>query len=181
MNCWEPWDLTTPLFYSSWGVPLVEGVFFFCVCVFLFFTFYLLACQVRVIEDESLCLCPLLPLWRLPSVIKSLWLLIRPKVTVCAGRDIAIRKQLTNQLSLMPGIGQNITSRVSLNLCYLHVQRWGCSSVGRASDRHAAEAGSTSRCGKEFFSPLLNSLCRLSYDVHTAPMCNRMQHPLYAR
>ena len=28
----------------------------------------------------------------------------------------------------------------------------GCSSVGRVSDRHAAEAGSIPRCGKEFFS-----------------------------
>ena len=26
----------------------------------------------------------------------------------------------------------------------------GCSSVGRASDRHAADAGSIARCGKEF-------------------------------
>ena len=29
---------------------------------------------------------------------------------------------------------------------------WGCSSVGRASDRHAAEAGSIPQCGKGFFS-----------------------------
>ena len=29
---------------------------------------------------------------------------------------------------------------------------WGCSSVGRASDRHAADAGSIPRCGKRFFS-----------------------------
>ena len=28
---------------------------------------------------------------------------------------------------------------------------WGCSSVGRASDRHAADAGSIPRCGKGFF------------------------------
>ena len=28
----------------------------------------------------------------------------------------------------------------------------GCSSVGRASDRHAADAGSIPRCGKGFFS-----------------------------
>ena len=29
---------------------------------------------------------------------------------------------------------------------------WGCNSVGRASDRHAADAGSIPRCGKEFVS-----------------------------
>ena len=29
---------------------------------------------------------------------------------------------------------------------------WGCSSVGRVSDRHAAGAGSISRCSKGFFS-----------------------------
>ena len=29
---------------------------------------------------------------------------------------------------------------------------WGCSSVDRASDRHAADAGSIPRCGKGFFS-----------------------------
>ena len=34
---------------------------------------------------------------------------------------------------------------------------WGCSSVGRTSDRYAAEAGSIPRCGEGFFSqsPLL--------------------------
>ena len=31
------------------------------------------------------------------------------------------------------------------------VPGWGCSPVGRASDRHAADAGSIPRCGKEFF------------------------------
>ena len=29
---------------------------------------------------------------------------------------------------------------------------WGCSSLGRASDRHATDAGSIPRCGKGFFS-----------------------------
>ena len=29
---------------------------------------------------------------------------------------------------------------------------WGCSSVPKASDRHAADAGSIPRCGKGFFS-----------------------------
>ena len=29
---------------------------------------------------------------------------------------------------------------------------WGCSSVATASDRHAADAGSSPRCGKGFFS-----------------------------
>ena len=43
---------------------------------------------------------------------------------------------------------------------------WECSSVGRASDRHAAHAGSIHRCGKGF-SPRINSQCRLSYGVRT--------------
>ena len=45
----------------------------------------------------------------------------------------------------------------------------GCSSVGRASDRHAADAGSISRCGKGFFSPRVNFRCRLAYGVRTPP------------
>ena len=31
-------------------------------------------------------------------------------------------------------------------------RKWGCGSVGRASDRHAADAGSIPRCGKGFSS-----------------------------
>ena len=37
---------------------------------------------------------------------------------------------------------------------------WGCSSVGRASDRHAVDAG---------WIPRVNFLCRLSYGVRTPP------------
>ena len=44
----------------------------------------------------------------------------------------------------------------------------GCSSVGRASDRHAADAGSIPRCGKGFFFQI-NFQCRLSYGVRTLP------------
>ena len=44
---------------------------------------------------------------------------------------------------------------------------WGCSSVGRSSDRHAADAGSIPRYGKEF-SPRVNFQCRLSYGVRKA-------------
>ena len=33
----------------------------------------------------------------------------------------------------------------------ISIAGWGCSSVGRASERHAAEAGSIPRCGKGFF------------------------------
>ena len=46
---------------------------------------------------------------------------------------------------------------------------WGCSSVGRASDRHAADTGSFPRCGKGFFSPRFVFQCRLSYGVRTLP------------
>ena len=45
---------------------------------------------------------------------------------------------------------------------------WGCSSVGRASDRHAADTGSIPLCGKRFFIPV-NFRCRLSYGVLTSP------------
>ena len=45
----------------------------------------------------------------------------------------------------------------------------GCSSVGRASDRHAADAGSIPRCGKIFFFPRVNFQCRLSSGVRTSP------------
>ena len=44
----------------------------------------------------------------------------------------------------------------------------GYSSVGTASDRHAAEAGSIPRCGKGF-SPRINFQCRLSHGVRTSP------------
>ena len=46
---------------------------------------------------------------------------------------------------------------------------WGCSAVGRASDRHAAEAGSIPRCGKGFFSPSQLSVQTLTVSVH--PPC----------
>ena len=48
-------------------------------------------------------------------------------------------------------------------------RKWGCGSVGRASDRHAADAGSIPRCGQRFFSPRVNFQCRLSYGVRTPP------------
>ena len=44
----------------------------------------------------------------------------------------------------------------------------GCNSVGRESDRHAADAGSIPRCGKGF-SPWVHFQCRLSYGVPTPP------------
>ena len=44
--------------------------------------------------------------------------------------------------------------------CFTNQLGRGCSSVGRASDRHAADADSIPRCGKGFFSQ-----CQLS--VHT--------------
>ena len=50
---------------------------------------------------------------------------------------------------------------------------WGCSSVGRASDRHAADAGSIPRCCMGFFiqSPLsVQTLLRCPYT----PVFNRM-------
>ena len=48
-------------------------------------------------------------------------------------------------------------------MCTLRGQ--GCSSVGRASDQHAADAGSIPRCHKDF-SPAVDFRCS-SYLVHT--------------
>ena len=46
---------------------------------------------------------------------------------------------------------------------------WGCGSVGRALDLHAASAGSIPQCSK-FFSHRVNYQCRLSYGART-PLC----------
>ena len=43
----------------------------------------------------------------------------------------------------------------------------------RASDHHAAEAGSIPQCARDF-SPTVNFQCRLSYVCPHTPMCNRM-------
>ena len=62
--------------------------------------------------------------------------------------------------------------------------RRGCSSVGRASDRHAADAGSIPRCGKGFFSHRQLSVQTL-YDVRTPPcaiacsnICGHVKDPV---
>ena len=43
---------------------------------------------------------------------------------------------------------------------------WGCSSVGKASDQHAADAGSIPRCGEVFFSQSQISVQTLTVSVH---------------
>ena len=55
--------------------------------------------------------------------------------------------------------------------------RWGCSSVGGASERHAAEAGLIPRGGKGFFSQGQLSAQTLLRCPHT-PMYNRMHKHL---
>ena len=55
---------------------------------------------------------------------------------------------------------------------------WGCSSVGKASDRHAAETGSIPRCAKGFFSQSTFSADSL-YDVR-APPCVTACIKIYA-
>ena len=50
---------------------------------------------------------------------------------------------------------------------------WGCSSVGRASDRHAADACLIPRRGKEFFSQSQHSVQTLLRCPYTR-MWNRM-------
>ena len=47
---------------------------------------------------------------------------------------------------------------------------WGCSSVGRASDRHAADAGLIPRCGKGFFSQSQLSVWAF-FRVSVQPPC----------
>ena len=62
---------------------------------------------------------------------------------------------------------------------------WGCSSVGRASDRHVANAGSIPRCGKGFFSQSAFSADSLTVFVHprvqshafTSGTCSRSRSP----
>ena len=49
----------------------------------------------------------------------------------------------------------------------------GCSSVGRASNWHAAEAGSIPRAARDF-SPTVKFQCRLFYGVRTVLVCDRM-------
>ena len=46
---------------------------------------------------------------------------------------------------------------------------WGCSSVGRASDRCTADAGSIPLGAERYFSPRVNFQCGLSYGVRTPP------------
>ena len=60
------------------------------------------------------------------------------------------------------------------------VRGWGCSSVGRASDQHAAEASLIPRCGKGFFSQSQLSVQTLLRCPYT-PVCNRMHLHLCAR
>ena len=49
-----------------------------------------------------------------------------------------------------------------------HNEGWGCSSVGRASDRHTADAGSIPGATRDF-SPRVDFQCRLSHGVRTPP------------
>ena len=56
---------------------------------------------------------------------------------------------------------------------------WRCRSVGRSSDRHAAEARSVPRCGKGFFSQSQLSVQTFLQCSHT-PVCNRMHSHLCA-
>ena len=60
--------------------------------------------------------------------------------------------------------------------------RWGggCSSVGTASDRHAAKVGSSPRCGKGIFSQSQLSVQTLLRCPHI-PKSNRMHQHLCAR
>ena len=56
------------------------------------------------------------------------------------------------------------------------IRGWDVAQLVRASDRHAADAGSIPRCGKGFSSRQLyvNFQCGLSVGVRTPPVCHRM-------
>ena len=64
----------------------------------------------------------------------------------------------------------NTSQRIALYKNYLLLL---CRSVGEASDRHAADAGSIPRCGKEFFSQSQLSVQTLLRCPYT-PVCSRM-------
>ena len=69
------------------------------------------------------------------------------------------------------------------DICELFYRLSGDGSVGRVSDlkaRRNAEASSSPRCGKGFFVPRVNILCRTFYGVPAAPWCSRV-HPHNAR
>ena len=54
-----------------------------------------------------------------------------------------------------------------LLLCWYYTQMgWGCSSVGRASDRHVSDAGLIPQCGKGFFSQSQLSVETLMVSIH---------------
>ena len=104
-----------------------------------------------------------------PTVASSLFLLewrehapIVPnikKVTACDRRARA----LALLCSVRPANRQSWNSVSSIKL------KWGCSSVGKALDRHAADAGSIPRCGKGFFSRSqlsLQTLLRFHHHHH---------------
>ena len=52
-----------------------------------------------------------------------------------------------------------------------HLLERGCSSVDRASDRHAAEAGSIPRCDKGFPPPPLPTFSADSFTASVQPSC----------
>ena len=69
---------------------------------------------------------------------------------------------------------------LSIHVFFSPLMGWGCSSVSRASDRHAADAGSIPRCGKGFFSQSQLSAQTLLRRPYT-PVHNRMHLHLCAR
>ena len=57
-------------------------------------------------------------------------------------------------------------STMNTKILYSCAVLWRCSSVCRASDRHAADASSIPQCGKEFFSQSTFSADSLTAFVH---------------
>ena len=77
---------------------------------------------------------------------------------------------LWSQSSSLPWLTAHRTDH-SRQVCNLLLISWvwGCSSVGRASNRHAADAGSILRCGKGIFLPESTSSADSPRCVCTPP------------
>ena len=77
-----------------------------------------------------------------------------------------------------------LSSPVNYGIIVAHLAERGCSSVGRASIRHDAEAGSIPRCGKGFFSQSqlsVQTLLRSPYNPrvqsHALPSVRTLKIP----
>ena len=86
---------------------------------------------------------------------------------------------LTRSPDIIPGGWLGTKHQLTINHSYTY-WKWGCSSVGKAPDRHAAGADSLRRCGKGFFSQTQLSVQTL-LRCPNSPVCSRKHWYLCAR